>query len=240
MIHLKSMHNPLNLCMDYIAFTSAWIDKLRETTCEDPVLGTVYQLVQHRWLKLRRRVPNVARYFWDFRDELTTDEGLLLKGPSLMIPAVLRESYLQCLHKGHLFAKKVNSNARQHMLWPGMEADINDYTRRCEICIKRSHSTREPLQPHDIPDGPWEKIRMDYFDFKGKSYILICDYFSKFPYMSQCKTSWGSLTLSVLIATKANQSKNPSCTSISSQQGNFNTANISLIWCYRTHLVFFH
>ena len=31
-----------DLCMDYIAFTLAWIEKLRETTCEDPVLGTVY------------------------------------------------------------------------------------------------------------------------------------------------------------------------------------------------------
>ena len=44
----------LDLCMDYIVFTMAWIEKLRETTCEDPVLLTVYQLVQHRWPKERR------------------------------------------------------------------------------------------------------------------------------------------------------------------------------------------
>ena len=81
----------LDLCVDYIAFTSAWIETLRETTCEDPVLSTVYQLVQHGWPKERRRVPNVAKYYWDFRDELSTDEGLLLKGPSLIIPAILRE-----------------------------------------------------------------------------------------------------------------------------------------------------
>ena len=110
-----------------------------------------------------------------------------------MIPAVLRESYLQCLHEGHLSAKKVNSNAKQHMFWPGMEADINDYTRWCQICIKRSHSAREPLQPLELPDSPWQKLGIDYFDFKGKSYILICDYFSKYPFMYQYKTSWGCL-----------------------------------------------
>ena len=104
----------LDLRVDYIAFTSAWIETLRETTCEDPVLSTVYQLVQHRWPKERRRVPNMAKYYWDFRDELSTDEGLLLKGPSLIIPAALRESYLQCLHKGHLSASKTVLNARQH------------------------------------------------------------------------------------------------------------------------------
>ena len=41
--------------------------------------------------------------------------------------------------------------------------------------------------------GQWQKLGMDFFDFKGKCYILICDYFSKFPFMFSCKTSWGSL-----------------------------------------------
>ena len=61
------------------------------------------------------------------------------------------------------------------------------------MCIKRSRPAREPLQPHEIPDGPWQKLGMDFFDLKGKCYILICDYFSKFPFMFSCKTSWGSL-----------------------------------------------
>ena len=183
----------LDLCMDYIAFTSAWIEKLREATYEGPVLSTVYQLVQHGWPKERRRIPAIAKYYWDFRDELSTDDGLILKGPFLVIPAVLRESYLQRLHEGHLSADKVESNAKQHMFWPGMRADIKDYTRRCQICIKRSRPAREPLQPHKIPDGPWQKLGMDFFDFKGKCFILICDYFSKFPFMFSCKTSWGSL-----------------------------------------------
>ena len=79
------------------------------------------------------------------------------------------------------------------MFWPGIEADIKDYTRRCQVCIKRSRPAREPLQPHEILDGPWQKLGMDFFDLKGKCYILICDYFSKFPFMFSCKTSWGSL-----------------------------------------------
>ena len=84
----------LDLRVNFIAFTLAWIEKLRETTCKDPVLSTVYQLVQHGWPKERGRVPAVAKYFLDFRDELSTDNGLLLKGLSLVIQAVLRESYL--------------------------------------------------------------------------------------------------------------------------------------------------
>ena len=51
----------LDLRVDYIAFSMAWIEKLREATCEDPVLATVYQLAQHGWPNERRRVPAVAR-----------------------------------------------------------------------------------------------------------------------------------------------------------------------------------
>ena len=44
------------------------------------VLSTVYQLVQHGWPKERRRVPAITKYYWEFHDELSTDDGLLLKG----------------------------------------------------------------------------------------------------------------------------------------------------------------
>ena len=34
---------------------------------------------------------------------------------------------------------------------------------------------------------------MDYFNFNGNSYVLICDYFSKFPFLYKAKTSFWSL-----------------------------------------------
>ena len=34
---------------------------------------------------------------------------------------------------------------------------------------------------------------LDYFNFNGNSYVLICDYFSKFPFLYKAKTSFWSL-----------------------------------------------
>ena len=79
------------------------------------------------------------------------------------------------------------------MYWTGIDADIEDYTKRCQECIKRSQVAKEPLQPHDIPEGPWRKLGMDYFNFDGNSYVLICDYFSKFPFLYRAQTSFWSL-----------------------------------------------
>ena len=153
----------------------------------------VYQLTQQGWPHQRRHVPRLARRYWDFRDELSTDDGMLLKGPRLIIPGELQEEYLSRLHEGHLSANKVQENAKQHMYWTGIDADIEDYTKRCQECIKRSQVPKEPLQPHDIPEGPWRKLGIDYFAFDGNSYVLICDYFSKFPFLYRAKTSFWSL-----------------------------------------------
>ena len=79
------------------------------------------------------------------------------------------------------------------MYWTGIDTDIEDYTKRCQECIKRSQVAKEPLQPHDIPEGPWRKLGMNYFNFSGNSYVLICDYFSKFPFLYRAKTSFWSL-----------------------------------------------
>ena len=79
------------------------------------------------------------------------------------------------------------------MYWTGIDADIEDYTKQCQECIKRSQVPKEPLQPHDIPEGPWRKFGIDYFTFDGNSYVLICDYFSKFPFLYRAKTSFWSL-----------------------------------------------
>ena len=119
----------LDMRVDYIAFMKPWIEKLKDSTQRDPIPATVYQLTQQDWLHQQRHVPCLARRYWDFRDELSTDNGMLLKGPWLIIPGELQEEYLNHLHKGHLSANKVQENAKQHMYWTGIDADIEDYTK---------------------------------------------------------------------------------------------------------------
>ena len=48
---------------------------------------------------------------------------------------------------------------------------------------------KEPPQAHHVPQEPWERIAMDYFYMNGRLYILICNYFSKFPFLFQTKTT---------------------------------------------------
>ena len=131
----------------------------------------------------------MARAYWDFRDQLSTDKGLLLMGPGIVIPSCLWEEYLEKLHQGHLSATKVQQNAHQHLYWPGLDTDIIDYMRRCQECIHQSLPPKEPLQAHDEPQQPWECKTMDYFYVNSRLYVLVYDYFSKFPFVFQTRTT---------------------------------------------------
>ena len=68
--------------------------------------------------------------------------------------------------------------------WPGMEADVMDYIRRCVMCIDNAKIPVETLHPHEVPAGPWIKIGMDFFqDDSGQKFLIVADYFSKFPFI---------------------------------------------------------
>ena len=46
------------------------------------------------------------------------------------------------------------------------------------------HNNREPMLPHDIPDGRWQKIAMDIMTYNGRDYLVIVDYYSKYADVS--------------------------------------------------------
>ena len=48
----------LDMRVDYIAFTKPWIEKLKDSTQRDPILGMVYQLTKQGWPHQRRHVSS--------------------------------------------------------------------------------------------------------------------------------------------------------------------------------------
>ena len=97
---------------------------------------------------------------------------------------------MEDLHQSHTGINKTMSLARTCMYWPGMEADVTDYIKRCLTCIDSSNIPVETLHPHEIPPGPWVKVGMDFFqDDFGKMYLIIADYFSKFPFIYPVRCS---------------------------------------------------
>lgn len=109
-------------------------------------------------------------------------DGLLFKSNQLVVPKVLQNDMLSRVHESHQGVVKSKRRAREVLFWIGMNAQIEDMVLQCPTCAEsRNANAAEPLIPHDIPDRPWAKVAADMFHYEGKDYILLVDYYSKFP-----------------------------------------------------------
>ena len=69
------------------------------------------------------------------------------------------------------------------------------------MCTKHKASPpAQPMLPWDIPDGPWQEITTDYLTHKGREYLLVCDLFSKYPFIYKVSTKSLCVCLHELIS----------------------------------------
>ena len=61
--------------------------------------------------------------------------------------------------------------------------------------MTKPNNKREPLLPNEVPDGPQEKIGVNPFDFDGKKYLLMSDYFSKYLYVEEMRKTTAETTI---------------------------------------------
>ena len=68
------------------------------------------------------------------------------------------------------------------MFWPGISDDIRNAVKACGICQKHKPAQqKETLMPHNVPSIPWVKLGIDIFEHRSHHYLLVADYFNKFP-----------------------------------------------------------
>ena len=61
-----------------------------------------------------------------------------------------------------------------------MSVDIRNLVKQCQICEEFRRFPKEPLIATPFPDRPWWRHALDYCEWKGDSYLVLVDYFSRF------------------------------------------------------------
>ena len=119
--------------------------------------------------------------FWNYRDELSFVNGLIMKGQKIVIPKKLISKMMEILRKGHAGCERTLRRARDTMFWPNITSEIKNLVLNCHICLEHARSnTKEPLISHEIPDYPWQNVVTDLFAWEDKDYMLTVDYYSNF------------------------------------------------------------
>ena len=70
-----------------------------------------------------------------------------------------------------------------------MGKDIEDIVSKCQTCLKyRNQQSKETLMPHQVPEFPWQKVGSDIMHYKGKDYLIVVDFYSKYPELVQLES----------------------------------------------------
>lgn len=81
----------------------------------------------------------------------------------------LKKTILHEMHKahaaGHMGYAKTLRRVAEQFYWPGLAADVKDYTKSCPVCLGMKSSTQAPiglLHSLPVPSSKWEQISMDF------------------------------------------------------------------------------
>ena len=132
------------------------------------------------WPDSQRHLAAPLRPYWSCRDELAVEDGLIMKGDRLVIPLSLPAEVLSKLHDQGI--EKTRLRTRSCVYWKSINKNIDDIVRKCDAC-QRLQKRHEPLMLHELPTRPWQIVGTDLFAIREDTYLLICDYYSKFPFV---------------------------------------------------------
>ena len=168
------------------------LHRTRLATQADDKLAILKHIIQHRWPKTVKEVPQEIQKYWTFHEELTIKDRLILKGTRIVIPDKMREDILKQIHEGHLGFNKCQMRAKETVYWPGLIDQLENLILNCQLCLKysklKNKSTPHTALGHKVPAVPCSKVATDIFHYESQLYLLIVDYTSRFPIVRRLKS----------------------------------------------------
>ena len=156
-----------------------WMAQVREEGARDDEYRMALRYSEGQWPSGSKGLSPGLRALQTHQAQLSAKDGFLLMGGRVVIPAALRAQMLHRIHRGHQGIEKCWRRAGETIWWPGMRGAIEKTVTECNECIKKRRMAHQPLEPTPLPAGPWEEVGSDCFEFRGRHYLLVVDYYSR-------------------------------------------------------------
>ena len=158
------------------------LDEIAQTQASDPVCQQLMNLVTtDQWPDTVNDLPPPLKPFRAVRGELTVANKMLLRGHRLVIPSAQQATVIQQLHHGHLGIARCRQRAAETVWWPKLSTQLTTLVQQCSTCRKESPLPTPPLHQSTLPDRPWQVLGADLCELKGRQYLVLVDYFSRYP-----------------------------------------------------------
>ena len=174
------------------------LDEIRKAQKADEVCEQIREYCIKGWPDYMPHNP-ILNHYYEQRGHLSVVDDLLIYDERIVIPRALRLDILQRLHQGHLGITKCRARARESVWWPGLSKSLEEMISSCSTCAIHRPEVHEPLMSSSFPSRPWERLGMDLFEHKGKSFLIVVDYYSRWIEVKQLQ---GQSTTAVISSLK--------------------------------------
>ena len=148
---------------------------VREWTRKDQVLTQVVRLLEEGWPDTMKS-EELSPYYYR-RTELSLQDGCVLWGARVLVPAPGRAGILQELHVTHLDVTCIKALAHSYVYWPGIDKDIERLVSDCATCQEhRNVPPSTELHPWEWPDKPLSRLHANFTGpFLGHMFLILVD-----------------------------------------------------------------
>ena len=132
------------------------------------------------------------------------------------VPEIIQTELISRHHDnllaGHFGIKKTRKLVARKYYWPTLRHDVNDYVKRCDVCLASKAVRHKPygnLQSLLVPTHYWKDLSIDFVtglpistDWKGDSYdstLVIVDWLIKMVHDKPVKVTIDAPGLAVII-----------------------------------------
>ena len=89
------------------------LQQLHEASQVDDTLAILMYTIQKGWPNTIKELPSEIQPYWTFREELTNEDGLMVKGTRIVVPSTKQAEILKLIHEVHLGLTKCKLRAKE-------------------------------------------------------------------------------------------------------------------------------
>ena len=186
-----------HVTMSSIPATTHRLQAYRQAQMEDAECSKVREYCQTNW-PAKHSIESSLKPYWKVRGSLTLCDDLLLYNSRIVVPPSLRRETMLKIHEGHQGVERCRERVRSSVWWPGVTSQVKQFVENCRECARVARPRREPLLPTPLPDYPWQVVASDLFELKGEHYLLVVDYFSRYPEVIKLSSTTSSNIIALL------------------------------------------
>ena len=169
-----------------------------ENTNDDLINSIMDFLQKNKYPTKEDGIPANIMKIWD---ELSISDGLLLRQERIVIPEKLQTKIIKLAHEGHLGMVNTKRLLRSKVWFQNLDKAVEEEIKNCHACQSTVYQhEKEPLVMTEMPDGPWEHVKADFFGpLPSGDYILeVVDVYSRWAEIEIVRSTSASSTIPVL------------------------------------------